>query len=45
MIDDNKIYKYIDKDLINGYCLISGKKLNQILDNSYKEVKKLKKIN
>ena len=45
MIDNNKIYKYIDKDLINGYCFISGKKLNQILDNSYKEVKKLKKIN
>ena len=43
MIDNNKIYKYIDKDLINGYCFISGKKLNQILEDSYKQVKKLKK--
>ena len=30
-------YKYIDKDLINGFVVLTGKELNEILEESYKE--------
>ena len=30
-------YKYIDKDLINGFVVLTGKELNEILEKSYKE--------
>tara|TARA_B100000609_G_C16775384_1_gene213938 strand:- start:45 stop:191 length:147 start_codon:yes stop_codon:yes gene_type:complete len=30
-------YKFIDKDLINGFVVSTGKELNEILEKSYKE--------
>ena len=30
-------YKFIDKDLINGFVVLTGKELNAILEKSYKE--------
>ena len=33
----NKKYKFIDKDLINGFVVLAGKELNAILEKSYKE--------
>ena len=30
-------YKYIDKDLINGFVVLTGKELNEILEESYKK--------
>ena len=29
-------YKFIDKDLINGFVVLTGKELNEILEKSYK---------
>ena len=37
-INPNKKYKIIDKDLINGSFVLTGKELNEILEQSYKEV-------
>ena len=36
-INFNKKYKLIDKDLINGFVVVTGKELNAILEKSYKE--------
>jgi len=36
-INLNKKYKFIDKDLINGFVVLTGKELNAILEKSYKE--------
>ena len=36
-INPNKKYKFIDKDLINGFVVLTGKELNLILEKSYKE--------
>ena len=36
-INFNKKYKFIDKDLINGFVVFTGKELNEILEKSYKE--------
>ena len=36
-INFNKKYKFIDKDLINGFVVVTGKELNAILEKSYKE--------
>ena len=36
-INFNKKYKFIDKDLINGFVVLTGKELNAILEKSYKE--------
>ena len=36
-INPNKKYKFIDKDLINGFVVLTGKELNAILEKSYKE--------
>ena len=46
-IKPNKKYKIIDKDLINGSFVLTGKELNAILEQSYKEVmeKKNEKTN
>ena len=46
-INPNKKYKIIDKDLINGSFVLTGKELNEILEQSYKEVmeKKNEKTN
>ena len=30
-------YKFIDKDLINGFVVLIGKELNEILEKSYEE--------
>ena len=30
-------YKYIDKDLINGFVVLTGKELYEILEKSYKK--------
>ena len=37
-INPNKKYKFVDKDLLNGFVVLTGKELNAILDQSYKEV-------
>ena len=36
-INPNKKYKFIDKDLINGFVVLTGKELNEILEESYKK--------
>ena len=36
-INPNKKYKFVDKDLINGFVVLTGKELNTILEKSYKE--------
>jgi len=36
-IKPNKKYKLVDKDLINGFVVLTGKELNAILEKSYKE--------
>ena len=36
-IKSNKKYKFIDKDLVNGFVVLTGKELNAILEKSYKE--------
>ena len=37
-INPNKKYKIINKDLINGSFVLTGKELNEILEQSYKKV-------
>ena len=46
-INPNKKYKIVDKSLINGSFVLTGKELNEILEQSYKEVmeKKNEKTN
>ena len=36
-IKSNKKYKFIDKDLVNGFVVLTGKELNTILEKAYKE--------
>tara|TARA_B100000131_G_scaffold271608_1_gene272070 strand:- start:1342 stop:1482 length:141 start_codon:yes stop_codon:yes gene_type:complete len=36
-INLNKKYKFVDKDLINGFVVVTGQELNEILEKSYKE--------
>ena len=42
-INPNQKYKIVDKDLINGSFVLTGKELNKILDQAVKEVKESKK--
>jgi len=42
-IKPNKKYKLIDKNLINGFVVVTGNELNEILEKSYKEVMENKK--
>jgi hypothetical protein len=42
-INPNQKYKIVDKDLINGSFVLTGKELNKILEQSVKEVIKSKK--
>tara|TARA_S200000501_G_C20662342_1_gene672391 strand:- start:262 stop:396 length:135 start_codon:yes stop_codon:yes gene_type:complete len=42
-INPNQKYKIVDKDLINGSFVLTGKELNKILDQSVKEVRESKK--
>ena len=37
-INPDKKYKFVDKNLINGFVVLTGKELNEILEKSYKEV-------
>ena len=30
-------YRFIDKDFINGFVVLTGKELNEILEESYKK--------
>ena len=39
----DKKYKFVDKDLINGFIVLTGKELNAILEKSYKEYMENKK--
>ena len=39
----NKKYKFIDDGLVNGYIVVTGKQLEQYIDQAYKEVKSVKK--
>ena len=43
-INPNQKYKIVDKDLINGSYVVTGKELNKILDESVKEVIKSKEV-
>ena len=43
-INPNQKYKIVDKDLINGSFVLTGKELNKILDESVKEVIKSKEV-
>ena len=36
-IDSKQKYKIIDKNLINGFVVLTGKELNAILEESYKK--------
>lgn len=36
-INPNKKYKIVDKSLINGSFVLTGKELNAILEKSYKK--------
>ena len=36
-INPDKKYKFVDKDLVNGFVVLTGKELNAILEKSYKE--------
>ena len=36
-INPNKKYKVIDKDLVNGFVVVTGKELDAIFEKSYKE--------
>ena len=37
-INPNKKYKFVDKDLINGFVVVTGQELNTVLEESYKEL-------
>ena len=36
-LESDKKYKFIDKDLVNGFVVLTGKEINDILEKSYKE--------
>ena len=36
-INPKQKYKFVDKDLVNGFVVLTGKELNAILELSYKE--------
>ena len=42
-INPNQKYKIVSEDLINGSFVVTGKELNAILEESYKEVMETKK--
>ena len=43
-INPHQAYKIVDKDLINGSYVLTGKELNKILNQAYKEVIKSKEV-
>tara|TARA_R110002012_G_scaffold112147_1_gene257594 strand:- start:285 stop:419 length:135 start_codon:yes stop_codon:yes gene_type:complete len=42
-LEPNKKYKVIDDDLINGSQVITGKQLNKLIEEAYKDVMRSKK--
>ena len=42
-LEPNKKYKVIDNGLVNGYIVVTGKQLEQYIDQAQKELKSLKK--
>ena len=42
-LEQNKKYKIIDDDLINGFIVVTGKQLTKVLEESYKELMESKK--
>ena len=43
-LQPNKKYKVIDKDLVNGYIILTGKQIEKTIEDAYKELK-LRKTN
>ena len=37
-IDPKQKYKIVDKDLINGFVVVTGQELNAVLEKSYNEL-------
>ena len=38
-LEPNKKYKVIDKDLVNGYIILTGKQIEKTIEDAYKELK------
>ena len=38
-LEPNKKYKVIDKDLVNGYIILTGKQIEKFIEDAYKELK------
>ena len=38
-LESNKKYKVIDKDLVNGYIILTGKQIEKTIEDAYKELK------
>jgi len=38
-LEPNKKYKVIDKNLINGYIILTGKQIEKTIDDAVKELK------
>ena len=43
-LEPNKKYRFIDDDLINGSCVLTGKQLNKLIEEAYKDVMESKKM-
>ena len=37
-LEPNKKYKVIDKDLVNGYIILTGKQIEKTTEDAYKEL-------
>ena len=37
-LQPNKKYKVIDKDLVNGYIILTGKQIEKTIEDAYKEL-------
>ena len=42
-LEPNKKYRFIDDDLINGSRVLTGKQLNKLIEEAYKDVMESKK--
>ena len=38
-LQPNKKYKVIDKDLVNGYIILTGKQIEKTIEDAYIELK------
>ena len=43
-IDPKQKYKIVDKNLINGFVVVTGQELNAVLEESYKELMESKNV-